>query len=105
MDEIVSLMEERMLYRQKGLSITDVARALGTNTRYVSTCLNDRWGGSFTDFINGYRVRYAQQLLQGEPRAHLSEIAEEAGFSSESSFFRNFKTITGMTPSQWLSQQ
>lgn len=105
MAKIVALMEERMLYRQKGLSIADVARALGTNTRYVSTCLNDRWGGSFTDFINGYRVRYAQQLLQGEPRAHLSEIAEEAGFSSESSFFRNFKTITGMTPSQWLSGQ
>lgn len=30
-------------------------------------------------------------------------IAAEAGFSSEATFFRNFKAVTGMTPREWLA--
>ena len=29
----------------------------------------------------------------------------QAGFSSRSTFFRNFKAQTGMTPMQWIVQQ
>ena len=32
----------------------------------------------------------------------VSQIAEEAGFSGERSFFRNFKKVTGVTPRQWV---
>ena len=35
----------------------------------------------------------------------LSEISEESGFSSEVTFYRNFKARTGQTPSEWLASQ
>lgn len=101
---INALMEERQLYRQKGLSLADIAQQLGSNTKYVSASINSRSGGSFTDFVNGFRVRHAQELLRADPGRSLSEVSEESGFSSESAFFRNFKAITGKTPSQWIAE-
>lgn len=32
-------------------------------------------------------------------------ISAEAGFATESSFFRAFKAQTGMTPTEWREQQ
>ena len=100
-----ALMEERQLFRRPGLTLQDVARELGSNTRYVSTCINDETGKSFPDYINSYRVKFAQRLLKSNPGRPLSGVAEESGFSSESSFFRNFKALTGKTPNQWLMER
>lgn len=33
--------------------------------------------------------------------ANVDEVADAAGFSSRTSFFRNFKAVTGMTPQEW----
>ena len=39
--------------------------------------------------------------MRREPNKHLSDIAEESGFANEATFFRTFKQLTGMTPSEW----
>ncbi|MBQ9451064.1 MAG: helix-turn-helix domain-containing protein [Bacteroidales bacterium] len=104
MTRITALMEERQLYLQPGLSLRDVAQALGTNVRYISDSINSSTGASFSDYVNGYRVRHAQALMKDRPSMPLSAVATESGFSSESTFFRNFKVLTGKTPLQWLSE-
>lgn len=35
------------------------------------------------------------------PEKLLTEVAEESGFANEGSFFRSFKKLTGLTPSEW----
>ena len=40
--------------------------------------------------------------MKMHPDKKVSQIAEEAGFSGERSFFRNFKKVTGVTPRQWV---
>lgn len=104
MSRITALMEERQLYLQPGLSLRDVAQALGTNVRYISDSINSSTGASFSDYVNGYRVHHAQALMKDRPGMPLSAVATESGFSSESTFFRNFKVLTGKTPLQWLSE-
>lgn len=98
---ITTLMEEEELFRRKDLRVADIARELGTNTTYISACINGQTGVSFTDYVTGYRVRYAQKLMKEKPQTLLSHIGEEAGFASEKSFYRAFKAVTGQTPSEW----
>ena len=101
MSRIIGLMEKGQLYRKQDLRIADIASLLGTNSTYISATLNGQSGESFFQFITGYRIRYAQKLLSEHPEKRLSEVAEESGFYSERSFFRCFKSLTGMTPTEW----
>ncbi|MBR3074802.1 MAG: helix-turn-helix transcriptional regulator [Bacteroidales bacterium] len=101
MEQISTLIEEKELWRRKDLRITDLASELATNKTYVSLLLNNVSGGSFTDIVNGYRVRNSQTLMREHPEMLLDDVAAESGFSSYTSFYRNFKSITGMTPQEW----
>lgn len=101
MSRIVALMDTEQLYLNPDLRLADLATKLGTNTTYVSACINGQAGQSFSDFIAGYRIRYACDLLRKHPDMRLSEVAEQSGFTGERSFFRSFKAITGQTPSEW----
>ena len=103
--ERVSAMMENGLYTHKGLTIAELATTLGTNTKYISSCINSGAGCSFLDYVNGYRVRYAKKMMLENQSVRISEVADASGFASESSFYRNFKAATGLTPNEWLARQ
>ncbi|MBR1569221.1 MAG: AraC family transcriptional regulator [Bacteroidales bacterium] len=105
MDRITRQMEEDRLFLKKGLSKDDLARAVYSNSRYISDCINRKAGCSFTDYVNDYRIRYARHLLYENPDMRLADISEESGFSSQVTFYRNFKARTGQTPGEWLYTQ
>lgn len=101
----VSALMDDGLFKQKGLTIADLATSLGTNTKYISSCINAQAGCSFLDYVNGYRIRFAQQKMREDPPLRLSDIADAAGFTSESAFYRNFKAFTGQTPAEWMARK
>ena len=100
-EQISDLIEKKELYLRKDLRITDLASELATNKTYVSLLINNISGSSFTNIVNGYRVRHAQDLMQKHPDMLLDDVATESGFASYTSFYRNFKAISGMTPQDW----
>ncbi len=104
-NNIVALMEKDRLFLQQDLKISDLTALLGTNRNYIYNAINVDMGISFSEFINRYRVEYAKQLLIDNPKANISEIISDSGFSSEVSFYRNFKHFVGTTPTQWLKKQ
>lgn len=104
MQRIRELMTEQQLFKQSELKVADVAALLGTNVRYVSDCINQLEGRSFSQFVNSYRIDYAKQQLRQQPDVKLTALSLESGFANETSFFRAFKSLTGMTPREWLAQ-
>ena len=105
MARITALMEERQLYKRKGLKLNDLAAELATNKTYVSALLNNLSGEKFTSLLTRYRVEYAQRLMREHPDMLLDDIADESGFSSRTTFFRSFKAMTGMTPKEWKNKR
>jgi len=106
LERIRELVESKKMYLIPGLKITDMAEALDTNRTYISSCINRQTGMSFSDYINSFRVRHAQALLlKQDPRLSVTQIGTRSGFSGDTSFFRNFKKITGQTPTEWLASQ
>lgn len=103
MNRICELMENEQPFLNSNLKITDVAAMLHTNRTYVSNCINNQRNCSFMQFINTYRVTYAQKLMK-ETDKKMPEIWLTSGFANETSFFRTFKTVTGMTPNEWKAK-
>ena len=97
------LLEEEKVYTQKDLRMVDLSGRLHTNRTYISRLLNQEYGKTFSDLINSYRFEEAKQMLidPGYSLLSINEIANKAGFPSESSFYRIFKKETGMAPGDW----
>lgn len=104
MQRICQLMEQQQLFMNPNLKITDLVTALGINRTTISACINSQRNCSFPQFVNTYRVAYAQELLRSQPDIKMVEVCEKSGFPSEASFFRIFKAVTGTTPSAWKTR-
>lgn len=105
MERIGLLMAEEHLYLRTDLRLKDVAASLHTNSSYVSESINTMCGKTFSQFVNELRVRHAQELMRQQPDMKMVAITSASGFTSETSFFRNFKAVTGMTPREWVASQ
>ena len=98
---ICNLLEQERLYLNCELKVADIADKLGTNKRYISDCINTQKGITFVQLVNKYRIDYAKQLLKESPDIKITEVYIKSGFANETSFFRVFKSFTGLTPNQY----
>lgn len=104
-NELGKKIEELMgagYFLTPNLKVTDLARDAGSCRTYVSNYINKTYNQSFSDYVNSMRVVHAQQLLQEQHDIKMTEVAERSGFTSEQSFYRNFKKFVGKTPAEWL---
>lgn len=101
-ERIRELVENKKLFLNSELKITDIADTLGIHRNIVSDAINSQTGFSFNQYISNYRVEHAKSLLRQDPNKKLSSISVESGFANEQSFFRTFKAITGKTPKEWI---
>lgn len=111
-DQIENLLKINQVFKNNDLRITDLAIMLNTNRAHVSRVISENFGTNFSDLINTHRVNYAENLLKQEDPEDLLrvvEIAMQSGFASESSFYRIFKSKTGMSPVQyrnnWIQEE
>lgn len=96
------LLEVEKTYKDETLSLDSLAAKLAIAPRYLSQIVNERLNKNFRDFINGFRIEAAKELLV-EPGKENSilDIALEVGFNSKEVFNRAFKKTTDMTPSDY----
>ncbi|WP_412545921.1 helix-turn-helix domain-containing protein [Maricaulis sp. MIT060901] len=97
-------VESEQVYLDPDLNLERLAFLVAMTPREVSELLNQSAGMHFFDFINGYRVRHAQDLLERYPQHTILQILTDSGFNSKSSFNTAFKKQTGMTPSAYRSK-
>lgn len=101
--KIEALMKEQKIYLKSNLKIADVVKQCGVCRTYVSNYINQT-GNNFSEYINKHRVEHAKTILSQSPTKKMVVVSEESGFTSEASFYRNFRKFTGLTPQEWLNQ-
>ena len=88
--------------------ITALAAAVGSNRTYVSACINRRTNFSFSQLVAQYRVENAKAILAdpqyGTDHDAISDAIALSGFTSDQTFYRIFKELTGQTPLQFRRQ-
>lgn len=102
--EDMELNQRLLLYMdshfKEDLTLEALAKTLGINRFYLSHLFSEKLHTSFPSYLNGKRIDYAMKLLLGSSLS-VTEIAYECGFASTRTFYRAFRTITGMTPCQF----
>lgn len=107
---IQNTLEETMRkakpYRNPDLKIADLATMTGVTSHALSYFFNQYLKKNYYDYINEYRVEEFKRLIVDEQYAKytLEALAEVCGFSSRASFFRYFKKVAGITPSEYIKQ-
>ena len=103
-DRLLKLFEEEKLYLVTNVNLREVATKMGTNKTYISVLLNKYMNQNFSQFVNAYRVREAQNYVKNHGRIALTKLCRSVGFHSMASFTVAFKLNTGMTPGEWCRQ-
>ena len=83
------------------INIKNVAADMGTNSNYLSVYLNKVLDVSFATWLNTLRVEKSKEYLCGNQRLSIEECGIKVGYTSLYNYSRWFKTITGMSPSEW----
>ena len=92
-------------YTTAEINIKDVAAQMGTNSNYLSVYLNKVLEVSFSTWLNTLRVDKSKEYLCGNQRLSIEECGIKVGYTSLYNYSRWFKTITGMSPSEWRKNQ
>ncbi len=102
-----SLMESDRIYRNQDLGREDVAEKMSISSGYLTQLIKENTSQSFTSYINEYRVKEVENLLQNKEYDHFDvlSLGLEAGFKSKSAFYNTFKKINGVTPSQFRKKK
>jgi AraC-like DNA-binding protein len=107
LQKVELLVTENQLYKNSELKLADLADQSCIPSHHISQALNQVKGKTFFAYINEQRVEAVKRQLQ-QGRHHtltLMAIAENCGFRSESSFYRIFKSQTGITPKAYIRRQ
>jgi AraC-like DNA-binding protein len=97
-------MEEARLWLDPGLSLTLLAQHCGIAPKTLSAVLNQHLEKTFNEFVNEYRIDAVKERLR-QPQSReltIAGLAYECGFNSLPTFQRAFKSITGLTPKEWM---
>ncbi|WP_213279739.1 helix-turn-helix domain-containing protein [Chryseobacterium indologenes] len=96
------LMETEKPYLDSELNLIKLAEMLSVSTHHLSYVINTGFGKNFFQYVNEFRVEYAQKLLkESNSKLSILGIAYESGFNSKTSFNTTFKKVTGQTPSEF----
>ena len=95
---------EEQPFTNPDLRMEDLCRALGTNRTTLGASIRKYSPGHLTtlQLVTRFRLRYAEKLLKdSQSDLNVAQVADAAGFSSRSTFNRQFSQFYGSTPSDY----
>ncbi|NOS90710.1 MAG: AraC family transcriptional regulator [Cyclobacteriaceae bacterium] len=106
-EKLSKAMNDQKLFLNPELTITELASRLSVHPNHLSQVINSLESKTFYDFINGKRIEEFKRIvaLPENQKYTLLALAFECGFNSKTAFYRNFKNITGQSPTLYLRQE
>ncbi len=92
----------RQNYRNESLSIKSVSDHVNRSAPYVCTLFKNETGLTLNQYITGYRIEKAQELL-ADPRYKITDVASRVGYNDVNYFGKIFKKVTNFSPSEFRS--
>jgi len=91
-------------FMESHLTLASMAHDLGSNRTYLSDLIHQQYGLSFSDFINTLRIEEAKRVLESaDDELLIKDLYVRLGYNSPTSFYRNFKRLTGMSTTEYIA--
>lgn len=85
---------------EKDIKVADIAADCGLSESHFRRIFEESMNMKPVDYINLVRIKNACELIENEDNS-MNQVGIRVGYLTPSSFNRNFKRLTGMTPHQW----
>lgn len=105
---LIAYIEDEKPFIDSNLKQADLASALHISPFTLSYIFTQYLNKNYYELINEYRIAEFKHIVSETDdisKFTLTALAERCGFSSRASFFRSFKKITGITPSEFIRSQ
>ena len=92
---------------ESNFDMNRLAELVGSTYKNVSQTVNEQLGKNFNQVLNEYRIKEACRRLNDQAtygNYTIEAIGESVGYGSRSTFVTQFKTLTGLTPSEFQNQ-
>lgn len=104
-ERLEQYMNSRKLWRDPDLSAEKLVSILYSNRTSMLKAVQQQGYNGYSAYVNGKRVAEFIQIVNREGGFNYKQIFFDVGFRSKTSALRNFREITGMTPSEYFQQQ
>jgi len=96
---------DQKYYLTPGVSIEEMSQFLKIGRATLSGFINKEEGVTFNAWVGLLRIEEAMRIFRENPQFSIAQVSEMVGYSEPSNFSRQFKTITGVSPSEWYRQK
>lgn len=100
-EKVCYYMDQEKVWKDPDLTLVSLSRLCATNVTYLNRVIQDETGSGFKEMVNKKRV--ADVATQLEQNADVDILAAffNAGYRSRTTAWRNFKEITGQSPTEY----
>jgi len=95
--QIIEYLEQRL---DQPLSIDQICRDNLIGRAQLERSFRAQTGGGVIDYFSRMKIKAARQMIR-DGQLNITQIATQLGFSSVHYFSRRFRSITGMSPSEY----
>ncbi|MCR5464495.1 MAG: helix-turn-helix domain-containing protein [Bacteroidales bacterium] len=88
-------------YRIKYNSMDEILEELGVTSDELNLYCSQAFNKRFLSWRKELRIEDAKRMLISSPETPASKIGESLGISDKADFRHQFKSLTGLSPSEW----
>ena len=103
----VDKIRSEQLFLDPEISLNVLAEKLNTNRTYLSQAIRQYYHTNLAGFIKDLRMEYVISRISSTPLNDvvMQEVAFDAGYTNIASFYKDFMSVIGCTPRQFVQQK
>lgn len=99
--QLLQCLEYINEHYNEALLLTELAKRFGMSRSTFCAVFSRLAGMPLHKYVADKRIAQAQLLIRTKPEWKLSRIASEVGYSDDSTFYRNFIRVCGISPKDY----
>jgi len=106
-NEIIEYFKKEQPFKNPDFDEDALAKKLNSNTLYISMAINGVGKTNFKTLLKEFRINYVKSMIDSDilKRYTIDYVFTEAGYKSRSTFNNAFKSVVGMTPSDYITNK